>query len=324
MIISRITAFNFTPNNLKSEPKNSYKTSPMQQDTFQLHGKSQPSFGATYSIIPSRKISKCLSDFSKQLECISDINILRESASNFFLKDLNESIRSNSKKVVKENSFIHFGFVDDVVNKYSPIKARTCDFPQSDINLMKTQLKEAIKTIRFTTHKWKTFEKWSDHPCNKISVDEVMTLIKQMQRSTKNPKYMSLEGYDLIKGHMVQDPVLFYNLFSQTYIDISKYCKSNNIKVKIERVYQNHRRDYYAYFTPSKAKPLPAGSPKEIFYTLAAILQENGCSSDIEKLIHKNKNDIWSLRVPLVGHNEPYSILGGNYNMFSSDQKFLS
>lgn len=324
MIVSAITAFTFTPNHLKPESKNPCKTNPLQQDTFQLQGKSQPNFEATYSIIPSRKIFKCLSDFSKQLEEISDINVLRESASNFFLKNLNESIQSNSKKVVKRNSFIHFGFIDDVVNKYSPIKARVCDFPPSDINLMKTQLKEAIKTIRFTAHKWKTFEKWLDHPCNNISVDEVMTLIKQMQRSTKNPKYMSLEGYDLIKEHMVKDPVLFYNLFSQTYIDTSKYCKSNNIKVKIERVSKNHRRDYYAYFTPSKAKPLPAGDPKEIFNTLAAILQENGRSGDIEKLIHKNKNDIWSLRVPLVGYNEPYSILGGNYKMFSSGQKFLS
>lgn len=313
MIISVITGFNPYQNNHKYDLKDKAKASFMQHDTFQFQKKFNPVFG---SIILQEDIFKCCDSFLKKIKPEKDLDTLKKAASDFFLVELKDSIRKNSEEALQKNEFIHLGFIDDVVNRYSPIKAHVCDFPQTDVNAMKKQLVDGVKTIKFCTNKWMKFEEWTSDPLNNVPVGDVILLTKQMQKSMGCKNIISIDGEELIKDKIALDPVLLYNLFSQTLADIMKFTKDINIKVKIEKIYENHRKDYYAFFMSPKMKSVTEEEAQKFFPTVITILKENGCA--IDNLIQKSQENV-SLRVPLIGLNEPR---GCNDGFFSSGQKF--
>lgn len=281
MIIPGIITFNFTPNNLKSEPKNSYKTNPWQNDSFQLQCKSQPSFGR---IIPKKGIFKCINKFIKEIDKISDIEELKKLSIDFYTEKLRLAVYKNAKQyqfkegsskfilkklnlgnnLSEKDKLIQSGYINNLVNMYAE-QSKICYSSQNDLNSMKKQLKENMRTIKVYTKKWVNFEKWSNNLSQKAQSEPIFNLLNELNH------HISIESS---------------NFIAEVLESIKAYSKSNPI-IKIEEVYKDNSFSYYADFRIKNNRSVGDDELKIIFLRLMKALKNNGYNDNIEDVVQK-------------------------------------
>ncbi len=136
-------------------------------------------------------------------------------------------------------------------------------------------------------------------------------------------KNISLEGLELLKGKQIENPLQFYTYVSQPLGNAVKYGNNKPFKIKIEELWQEGKKVYYASFINPDTKPIPDDEIDKIsggwgyrgknateahvvgigkgFTNIVKILQENGYERDIPNLIEKGREKGVNVRIPLIG-----------------------
>lgn len=303
-------------------------------DVFQRQ-KASPAFGS----IPKKEIFEACDEVLRQIDNVTDYKKVSEISNDFFDKKLDyilETFQPSSDNEIDFHLFNNFdheltnrflfscriiGYPKhrsrDYFKEYAPNVKTDTDY----LNFQKEELKRITKIMKQCTDRWSILHGWNQ-PDTIVSAQDVFELLERMPNE-KEYKNISLSGENLIINKKIKNPVQFYTYVSQALGNAIKYGEGKPIKINIEEVIKNGKKEYYAIFTNEGTKTVPDEQIDKIvegnyyrgtnaknagisgkgrgFYNIIKILKENGYEADIPYLIEKGRKDGFSVRIPLIG-----------------------